>query len=194
MPGLNSGKWCLEAKQWRLGTISPLRWRHFVFDKQSRVLFVKWNDERRWYCLLTHLTSLCFRKSLQSRLLLDQCWVEQTALCHAAWCLISYQLSGVVREIFRIWCFLWTCLADFNLNFFHPNAILLIFVKTKFIIDLIRHYFMLAMVSLHHHHQSLKSDLCPCFCGAQTACVSYSLNVIDKFPLWRQPSPTVADM
>lgn len=33
-----------------------------------------------------------------------------------------------------------------------------------------------------------------CFGDAETACVSYSLNVIDTFPLWSQPIPTVADM
>lgn len=72
--------------------------------------------------------------------------VAQNALCQAVWCLISYQPCEVVKEIFRIWCFLWTCLAVFNLNVFHSKVILLFFLfffilaMTKLIIDLVLHY------------------------------------------------------
>lgn len=83
--------------------------------------------------------------------------VAQNALCQAVWCLISYQPCEIVKEIFRIWCFLWTCLAVFNLNVFHSKVILLIIIfffsndQTNYWPCLALPFSFLVMTLLHHH-------------------------------------------
>lgn len=99
-----------------------------------------------------------------------------------------YQVFEVVKVIFSIWGFLWTRQAVFNL--FHLFLLRLespltssdttVFLTGD---DSVASVFSLSEPSSH-----------PCFRNAETACVSYSVNVMDTFPLWSQPIPTVTDM
>ena len=60
---------------------------------------------------------------------------------------------------------------------------MLIFVQTKIIINLLLHDFRAGDDVIASAFCFSKLNECPCFYGAETASVTYSLNVIDEFIL-----------